>query len=411
MNFSELWPLLFNNGTKAEGEQLKLRVLYGERKQALLVPLDKQQAHHAVDFFINNRLLKYWGHFLISIDHYLPLLNVLPRVKFENFPFHSLFGVNGADDETTLQGIALFCGFPGPLQKLTIYCPGDSGTVGKVAKVAMHTTANDALKKEAHWLEKLGSASGTAQFMPQILQHSTLSCQRYFLTMLSLPDGASPKTFGRKHYEFLRMLAQQQPVFSEWKDSIAHRRLKERIGALSTVVASDIWLYWQALITEIEQLTGRSILPNLMVHGDFAPWNLRQIDANLYVFDWEYAEIYGNPLQDFLHFHLMQQALKRRPLHHKKMSALLAKAVVYVNKQFGRDVGIDKACGALTLHYLLDTITFYVEASGYIDDNHPVMHNYQKMLAQRALWLPTTLAPTTKDRSFQRYDPELEVTQ
>jgi hypothetical protein len=420
MSFSKLWVHLSNLNTEpTNGHQLTLKVLYSKRNQPLLIPLDSPQAHNAVNFFIQNRILKYWGHLLIKLDHHLPELQLLPIAVFDSFPFNALFSLSDLERakelprelSTKLQGIAIFCGSPGALQKITIYCPSLLGGLGKVAKIAVHATANEAVKKESLWLEKLNHSTETAKFLPQLLQHSMLKCERYCLTMMSLPDGNSPNSFSVAHHTFLRVLAQQNPVFTEWKDSEAHIRLKQRISNLSALIDAEVWLFWQEIITEIERMTAQSVLPNLMIHGDFAHWNLKQINTDLLVFDWEYAETHGNPLQDFLHFHLIPQALGRSSLNKKSMAALLEKTVTYVDKQFGRDIGIDKACGALTLHYLLDTITFYAEASGYLDDKHPVLYGYTQMLKQRNQWLhEITAQSTTKVLEIHSYDNELEVT-
>ena len=72
------------------------------------------------------------------------------------------------------------------------------------------------------------------------------------------------------------------------------------------------------------------------------------------------------------------------------MSSLLTKAAHYANALFGPDSNVGEACGALTIHYLLDTLTFYVAASGYLDTAHPVMRCYLRLLENRALWLPKT---------------------
>lgn len=417
MNFSTQWPLLFssnsttNGATTALDPSLRLKVLYSKRKQALLVPLDVPLAHQAVNFFIHKPIFKYWGHICIELDHYFPWLNLLPTAEFDHFPLNTLFGVSALDTANQLQGIAIFCGFPGPLQKLTIYCPDGSGGLGKVAKVAVHASADAAVQKETHWLEKLSHYTATAKFLPQLLSHGALECKRHFLTMTALPDGVSPKNFGNAHHAFLRALAQQKPVFTEWKHSEAHVRLKQRINSLATVVDDEVWLFWQEVTTQIEQLTAGQILPNLMVHGDFAPWNLRQIDAELMVFDWEYAQTYGNPVQDFLHFHLITQALSRGNLNHKFMSGLMQKTSAYVDKQYGKDLGVAKAAGALTLHYLLDTITFYALSSGYLDEQHPVLRSYIFMLQQRAMWLPKlATSENTQQLELPNFDNELELT-
>ena len=413
MNFSELSPPLFNDSSAADdGSLLTLKVIYNKRKQALLVPLDTKQAHQAINFFINNRLLKAWGHFLIEFDRHISWLHLLPIAQFNHFPLKTLFGVKNVTHSKELAGIAIFIGSPGPLQKLTIYCPNPFGGLGKVAKVAIYFTANEVIKKESYWLEKLSHSNATAKYLPKLIQHSALICQRRYLTMMSLPNGNTSKNFSTAHHAFLRALAQQNPIFTQWDESEVHMRLKKRIHHLSAVVDEDIWLFWEEIITQIEYLIAQTVLPNLMVHGDFAPWNLRLVNADLYVFDWEYAQTHGNPLQDFIHFHLIPQALIRKSLNNKAMSNLLEKTVTYVDNQFGQDLGVSKACGALTLHYLLDTITFYAEASGYFDDNHPVLHSYTQMLKQRQQWLPKIAAlPIIKSRESHSYANEWEITQ
>jgi hypothetical protein len=45
-------------------------------------------------------------------------------------------------------------------------------------------------------------------------------------------------------------------------------------------------------------------VPSTIVHGDFAPWNLRVRDGEIFAYDWEYATLDGLPLIDEFH-HLL----------------------------------------------------------------------------------------------------------
>jgi hypothetical protein len=45
-------------------------------------------------------------------------------------------------------------------------------------------------------------------------------------------------------------------------------------------------------------------VPVTVIHGDFAPWNLREDRGDIFAFDWEYAELDGIPLFDETHFRL-----------------------------------------------------------------------------------------------------------
>jgi hypothetical protein len=45
-------------------------------------------------------------------------------------------------------------------------------------------------------------------------------------------------------------------------------------------------------------------VPSTIIHGDFAPWNLRTEHGKVCAFDWEYAELDGLPLFDEFHYQL-----------------------------------------------------------------------------------------------------------
>ncbi len=396
MSLSQLWPHLVTlRADPSEGSNMEWKVLYANRSQPLLVPLDSRLARRAIAFFIRNPLLRVWGNLLLTLDRWLPRAQLLPRVCLEHFPYASLFGSN----YTT--GVAMFCGFPGPLQKLAIYCPDMNDGLGKVAKVAMDLSANEAIVQEAYWLDKLNRQPRITSFLPRLLQQGSLPCGRRYFCMRSLPQGVSPPQLGRPHLEFLHALASQKTVFGSWRNSQAHIRLTQRTLAVLPMVDVQLHQLLLEALSEIEQLIGHTELPSCVIHGDFAPWNLRQTNRGLFVFDWEYAQNSGSPLQDFLHFHLIQRALQRWPLRPKALSAVLHQATSYAADQFGPGNNVVAASGALTLHYLLDTLTFYVAASGRMDYTHPVLRNYFKLLQQRAQWLPRFYPSTDQKPHMQ----------
>ena len=49
--------------------------------------------------------------------------------------------------------------------------------------------------------------------------------------------------------------------------------------------------------------SNRLEVPSTIVHGDFAPWNLRTHHGKISAFDWEYGELDGLPLMDETHYH------------------------------------------------------------------------------------------------------------
>lgn len=384
MSLAHLIPQLamLGDGRPENGGEMAWKVLYARRSQPLLVPMNLRSARQAVAFFIRNPLLRAWGNVLLLLDRLVPRSRLLSTVKLERFPARILFGTSN------LAETALYWGFPGPLQKLTMYCPGADGEQPRVAKVALQASADHAIAQEAHWLGMLGGSQPTAKYLPQLLDHGTLPCGRRYLAMLALPQGRQMQQFNDLHRNFLKVLAGQSVRVGPWRESAPFMRLKKRIIAILPLIEPHHQDLLQNTLDEIDRLIGAQALPACLVHSDFTPWNLGIADGKLFVFDWEYAEAAGNPLQDFLHFHLMPRALQHWPMRTALMPWLVAAAAAHGKEVFGSESGVGEASGALALHYLLDTVTFYAEASGYLAPKHPVVRTYLRLLESRDAWMP-----------------------
>ncbi len=385
MSIAEVWPHLTQlREYPGLGRPMTWKVLYSNRKQPLLTPVALHQSYAAIRFFIRNPLLQYWGYLMVTLDHWLPQAGILHTVGLERFPSESFFADYAADQ------VSVFFGSPGALQKLSIYAPGKDGKKGKVAKVALQDTANHAVSQESIWLSRLHESQLMSEFLPTLLNHGQLRCGLRYFSMHAFPNGKTPARFANVHHAFLKILSQQHLAYSHWQTSQAHQRLLLRIDAVSLLLDQDIRILLAEVTKEIEDQIAYTKLPNCFIHGDFTPWNTRQANQKLFVFDWEYAQTCGNPLQDFLNFHLIPSALKRWSWQKISIGNLMTKLGTYADKQFEPSSGVSAARGALTLHYLMDTITFYVEASGYIDRKHPVIKTFIELLEQRKDWLPST---------------------
>ncbi|HZV62442.1 MAG TPA: phosphotransferase [Methylophilaceae bacterium] len=366
---------------ESQSRRMAWRVLYAQRNQPLLVSTDVAAAQHAISFFIRNPLLRLWGKATLLVDRALPQLGLLPTLRLNEFPV-SLAGKDGSPCP------ALYIGFPGPLQKLTLFCPSDNGELDKVTKVALTKSANPAIAREAHWLSTLAKVPEISPFLPRLLDEGTLACGRNYLSMQALPKGVSSQRFDRRHRHFLQLLADYRPELTAWNHCGAHQRLRERMQQALPLMDTQYQGLLQTVMDEVERDIGSLWLPTCLLHSDFAPWNVRVAEQHLYVFDWEYAEESGNPIQDFLHFHLIQRVLRRWPMGASGMPTLLSDIADYARTVYGEDSGVAEACGPLALHYLLDTLTFYTTVSGYLAPRHPVVHAYLELLRKRAEWMP-----------------------
>jgi hypothetical protein len=242
--------------------------------------------------------------------------------------------------------------------------------------------------REVYWLRTLGKLPSMMRFLPRLLREGTLPCGRRFLTMSVLPTGQRSSRFGEAHVRFLRMLASRNMAVAGWSSGEPFRRLSARIEAVRKLIDPTYCTLFNEVLQQISDEIGHSQIPVCLVHGDFAQWNLRVAGDDLLVFDWEYAEEGGNPLHDYLHFHLVERATTHKAIGIEYMRRLIVDAARHASRVFDDDGSVAPASGMLTLHYLLDTVAFYTEASGYLDVGHPVVRAYLQVLEQRHRWLP-----------------------
>lgn len=384
MSFEEVWPRLTAlRSDDAPAATLAWKVVYARRAQPLLLPTGSARRRGAaVSFFVRSRRWRWWARALLALDRWMPDAGLLPEVRIDHFAAATLFG-------DAAHATAIYVGSPGPLQKLTILCPCHGDEPARVAKVSLHASADAVVAREAQWLRTLGAAPTTEGFVPRLLDDGALPGGRRYIVMTALPEGATSLRFGPQHRAFLAALAEKGRS-EHWSASAAVTRLRERIRAVCALLGEAHCRLLEEGLLEIEASLERRPLPGCLLHGDFAPWNVRLTPERVFVFDWEYAQTSGNPLQDYLHFHLMPRVLQTRrtrvgPVF---MRSLLKRAAAYAGEAFGADSGVVEVAGPLAVHYLLDTISFYVEASGYMDARHPVMRAYLQLLERRQAWLP-----------------------
>jgi hypothetical protein len=117
-----------------------------------------------------------------------------------------------------------------------------------------------------------------------------------------------------------------------------------------------------------------TIVPSTIVHGDFAPWNLRELHGEVRAFDWEYGEIDGLPLVDQMHFTLQTGFILR---NWKSADALQSLGQLEMSKPLGL---APRQVRAIQIVYLVDNLVrLYSEGYGDCDD---VVMWYRDLLPQ-----------------------------
>ena len=228
--------------------------------------------------------------------------------------------------------IAIYMGTPGPTQKAVIHLVDRRTAQCKaIVKVPIGSAAKNAILREAAALRAVSEEHFCAA--PRLLH---LDRERGVSVQQFVAGRSASRKLKAEYFEVLRSL-----LLPDQQTSLA----AHAIG-------------WEAALELVEQRrTGDLVqrakqrleddqpLPACWVHGDFAPWNLRdRSELPPILIDWEDAERGGLPLHDAFHFLHMQNFLfGARPQLH---AADLA--------EFGASCGLSVVqCRKLELAYLL----------------------------------------------------------
>jgi hypothetical protein len=110
-----------------------------------------------------------------------------------------------------------------------------------------------------------------------------------------------------------------------------------------------------------------------VVHGDFAPWNVRLVrqspQAAAFVFDWEFGRESGLPLSDALHFIVQTDVLVQRRPPKEILRHINALMDAPDARAYQRAAGIEREdLIPLLLAYLIDAIVCGFESVPQISD-------------------------------------------
>ncbi len=241
----------------------------------------------------------------ILLAYSIGMLKKLPGIYPINIYSSNTIQIPG---ESTPFIPVIYIGTPGTRQKavVTLVSP-DSGMPKAIMKVALSENARKSLKQEAIILEQLSHSQIIG--VPRLISMEE-NGMRSWQTVVE--GELTSRKLTRAHIDLLLRLPKQsesstineQKFFlKKWAEKNLHH------------LGVDI----QLITTAISKIHGEQI-PLLLVHGDFAPWNLKlQKDGTISAIDWESADWASLPLWDLCHFYLIQAYLfsEHEPL--KKM--------------------------------------------------------------------------------------------
>ena len=254
------------------------------------------------------------------------------------------------------------------------------GSVIGFAKLAGSPLATKLLRQEAATLATLAAMPAVADVVPKLLASGEAE-GRYYLVQSPVDGRAAPAKMTEAHRRFLAALQDgcaRPAVETEYVRSLLPRLRQLGDDAADLVPAAE---------RVVASLAGCAV-PRTVVHGDFAPWNLRlQAGGRLAAFDWEYGRADGLPTADAAHHELQVGYNMRAWTPADASRALDAHAIDHPTLSRRQVAGLQNA-------YLLDVLTRLAE-EGY-GPGEPMVRWHRQLLADRVAAEPTPVATPTR---------------
>jgi hypothetical protein len=288
------WRDLFSApGAGAGGSTCSFRVLRRHGHDLLALPVPHRAAARALTLYAAQTRFARWSKALLRAALGTGLPVPLPRVDLcvaEDDPLLMWFREILGMAEMPLLAILAGNPFAQGRRFILLAFRGDEPAI--VAKVGLASEARCLLEREAAFL---GSVAGR---LPHLPGFRGLKVTDAFSGMaLDFIEGQSPAATDT---------AGMRAVLQSWLDT-AHP------------VSLDTLTPWQRLATHhgarpiLERVAGRLVAPALL-HGDFAPWNVRVEAASRRwtVIDWERGIAAGVPAWDWFHWMIHVSLLVHR---------------------------------------------------------------------------------------------------
>ena len=256
-------------------------------------------------------------------------------------------------------------------------------------KKASDAQADSLLAREAQWLRSLEEVPELEGHVPRVLDEGVTSPEgRRFLVISMVPPHGETRAFTAGHARFLASLGKARFRVVDFEVSGACQWLLRALGALEALAApkavSALGDAYHDCETALLYWTG----PYVLAQGDFAPWHIRHLGSQLFVTDWGNARAEASPLDDVLHYLMIQRAACRRPLSVPILETAMQRARDFAVQAYPEWPWRPKVIGALTLVYLLGTLLHRALAARRIDLADPVVAGYWKLLEKRSAWMP-----------------------
>jgi len=249
-----------------------------------------------------------------------------------------------------------------------------------LVKTAADEHGDRQLAREAQWLRELEAVPELEGQLPRLLEEGTNPAGRRYLVMSVARATGETRAFTPGHERFLASLGKARFRSTDFEVSCCSEQLQAALRGLEGCVPGKTLATLQGAYHDCETALLYWTGPYVLSQGDFAPWNIRTLGSQLFVFDWGDAHADASPLDDVLHYLMIQRRLKTAPMLRRAMARARDFALVAYPEWSWRP----RVIGALTMVYLLGVILHRG-----VNAADPVVSSYLKLLERRTAWMPS----------------------
>jgi hypothetical protein len=253
-----------------------------------------------------------------------------------------------------------------------------------LVKTSTDAQGDRRLERETQWLRELAEVESLEGQVPRVLDEGWRDGHRFLVVSLAQAKLQETRAFTSDHARFLASLGKARFRVADFEVSAGCRWLQRSISDLRQQSLDEKCM--QALQQAYEDCEAALLYwtgPYVLSQGDFAPWNIRTFGSQLFVFDWGQARAEASPLDDVLHYLMVQRALRHRPVGVRFLRGVMRRAHDFARQAYPEWTWRPHVIGALTLVYLLGAVVHHARESGSCESSA-----YWRLLETRNAWMP-----------------------
>ena len=258
-----------------------------------------------------------------------------------------------------------------------------------LVKTAADEPGDRQLAHEARWLRELAEVRELEGQVPRLLEEGLNAEGRRYLVMSVAQGTGETRAFTPGHERFLANLGKARFRSIDFEVSGCCEQLNRSLGELQGRVPAQTLATLRGAYRDCETALLYWTGPYVLSQGDFAPWNIRTLGSQLFVYDWGKARTEASPLDDVLHYVMIQRALHGRAVTAAFLQSAMKRAHGFAVLAYPEWTWRAPVIGALTLVYLLGALLHHSVPAQRIERSDPVVKSYFDLIQKRSAWMPS----------------------